>query len=264
MHHVDEQAIGWIAWGCVECRSTVDQPKTEPIVVCGPARGGTTAVRALLNSHRDVFLANEFPLGRLGSLKDFCQEAADFTRHEWEHRRLELIRGVWSAVAGSRSTARRWGMKTPWAELDSDFYDALVEPLYVYALRRGDRVFASTMSIGWNAGQSSPRRLLGRYKESIRRADALAARGKACIVQLDLATDRDSRLRLASDVFAFVGEAIDSGVEDFIERWPTHWSRPSASGHVELPKEWQEALAGDPEYRELMASHGYEPSASAT
>lgn len=48
-----------------------------PIVVCGPARGGTSAVRTMLNFHPNIDVGREVPLGRLPSLRSLLEEIAD-------------------------------------------------------------------------------------------------------------------------------------------------------------------------------------------
>jgi hypothetical protein len=148
-------------------------------------------------------------------------------------------------------------MKTPWSELDGALWTPFVKPQYVYALRRGDRVFNSHLKLGWTTGRS-PRRLIDRYKDSVRTADRLRADGLAHIVQLDLAQDHASRTQLADALFSFIGEDADAGVRSFVNEWPNHWSRPTSTGtDPELPADWQELLAADHEYQELMDSHGY-------
>jgi hypothetical protein len=243
--------------------SAVDRVE-RPIIVCGPARGGTTAVWTMLNHHAEILIGREVPLGRLPSLRQLLAEIAAYHGPAWtEQRRAEVARELWLAVSRplpiEKPGARRWGMKTPWAELDRDLWDPLVNPLYVYCLRRGDRVFQSHIRLGWGIA-SSPPQLVARYKESLRVAEAMHEQGTAHIVQLDLARDGVQQRDLAEGLFRFLGESIDSGVEGFVDEWPTRpWTKPTAEPgeEPELPSEWRQLLAADDEYQGLMASHGY-------
>jgi len=149
-------------------------------------------------------------------------------------------------------------MKTPWAEFDRDLWGPLVSPVYVYALRRGDRVFRSHLKLDWGISRS-PARLISRYKESLRLAERMREEGCLHVVQLDLAETPESRQTLAERLFGFIGEEIDAGVQRFVEEWPTpEWSfATSDGGPVTLPDEWQELLAADSEYQEMMAAYDY-------
>lgn len=149
------------------------------------------------------------------------------------------------------------GMKTPWAEFDSDLWTPLVDPLYVYVLRRGDRVFQSHLKLGYGLADN-PARMLAHYKESVRKFETLRDAGTAHLVQVDLARDAESRQLLAAELLAFIDEEMDAGVSSFVERWP-RLSNPTSDPDDEpnLPDEWQEALAADGEYLELMAAYGY-------
>jgi hypothetical protein len=149
-------------------------------------------------------------------------------------------------------------MKTPWSEFDRDQWDPLVKPLYLYVLRRGERVFQSHRALGWGEALN-PEALIARYKRSVRTGEAMQAEGVAHIVQLDLAVDPVRRRQLARGLFDFLEEEIDAGVARFVEEWPRHpWTHPtSGDGAVELPDEWQQLLAADNEYQELLEAHGY-------
>lgn len=235
----------------------------KPIVVCGPARSGTTAVATMLNLHADIGIGREVPLERLPSLPSLLSEIAEYHHpHEWTaERKADVVRSLWEAAsrpAPDGARTRRWGMKTPWGEFDADLWDPLAAPQYVYVLRRGERVFQSHLRLKWSIART-PERLIDRYKESVRAGAALQARGVAHVVQLDLADTPERRRRLAHDLFAFLEEEVDEGVRSFVEEWPTpHWSfATSDGGPVTLPEEWQELLAGDDEYQELMAAYGY-------
>jgi len=234
----------------------------RPIVVCGPARSGTTAVAIMLSEHAEISIGREVPLERLPSLAPLLGETAAYHRpHEWTaRRRAEVVRALWFAVGRPprQAPARRWGMKTPWSEFDRSLWDGLVEPQYVYVLRRGDRVFRSHVKLGWGSARS-PERLIARYKESVKVGEEMQRSGAAHIVQLDLAEDRDSRWKLAEGLFSYLGEEIDAGVSRFVTDWPTPWQSHATSegGKVELPAEWRRLLDADAEYQALMAAHGY-------
>jgi hypothetical protein len=234
-----------------------------PIVVCGPARSGTTAVRAMLNSHPDISIAREVPLDRLPSLRPLLEEIAEHHRDRWtQERRAEVVRGLWFAASrplrsSSNSLARRWGMKTPWSELDSDLWDSLVSPVYVYAMRRGDRVFRSHIRLGW--GTDSPAGLIDRYKKSLAAFEKLRSRGVAHIVRLDRVDSPEDRRRMGEEVFAFLGESLDESRLDAIAGFSARLNSPTSEPGEEprLPDEWQELLTMDSEYQELMSAHGY-------
>jgi hypothetical protein len=236
--------------------------RDKPIVVCGPARSGTTSIRAMLNANPDISIAREVPLERLPSLRPLLEEIAEHHRDQWTpKRRAEVVRGLWFAASRplrrSAGPTRRWGMKTPWSELDSDLWDSLVSPVYVYAMRRGDRVFRSHIRLGWSTG--SPQGLIDRYKESLRVFEGLRARGVAHVVRLDQAKNAEDRRRVAEEVFSFLGESPDESLLELIAS--RSGRRNSSSGQPndepQLPAEWQELLAADGEYQELMSAHGY-------
>jgi Sulfotransferase family len=237
--------------------------RERPIVICGAARSGTTALSFMLNQHSEIGLAREIELVKLPSLPSLLEETAAHHGNAWtERRRAEVVRALWffvgRPVERHRFEARRWGTKTPWSEFNADLWDPLVEPVWLYVLRRGDGVFQSHIRLGWSEG-GKPKVLLNRYKQSVRIGEEMAARGSAHICQLDLADDVDSRQRLAEGIFEFLEEEIDSGVQEFIDRWP----RPPATSpapddeDAELPDEWQALLDSDPEYQEMMLGHGY-------
>jgi Sulfotransferase family len=236
--------------------------ENRPIIVCGVARSGTTAVSAMLNASTQILIGREVPLEKLPSLRSLIMETAKYQDSEWtEERKTEVVRALWLATSRpvhEKPEAHRWGMKTPWAEFDSDLWGPLVNPVYVYVLRRGDRVFQSHVRSGYGMGRT-PRRLLKRYKESLRTFESLRASGSAHLVQLDLAQDIESRHELAENLFSFLEESIDAGVNRFIEAWPTHWSAPTSEPYEEpeLSDEWQEVLTSDGEYQDLMATYGY-------
>lgn len=217
----------------------------------------------MLNRHSEIGLAREIELVKLPSLPSLLEETAAHHGDAWtEQRRAEVVRALWffvgRPVGSCRFEARRWGTKTPWAELNAELWDSLVEPVWLYVLRRGDQVFQSHIRLGWSEG-GKPTVLLNRYKQSVRIGEEMAAQGSAHICQLDLANDLNSRRQLAEGIFAFLDEEIDPGVENFIREWP----RPPATSpapddeDAELPDEWQTLLSSDSEYQEMMLAHGY-------
>jgi hypothetical protein len=203
----------------------------RPIVVCGPARSGTTVIQAMLNTHPDIQVAREVPLERLPSLKPLLAEVAAYQEKEWTApRTAEVVRGIWFAASRpmpvSKPDARRWGMKTPWSELDSDLWSSLMKPLYVYAMRRGDRVFQSHIRLGWTSG--SPAKLIDRYKRSIRAFERLRAAGSAHLVQVDLVDGPEDRRRIGEEVFAFVGEDPGEDILQLIAAWEERLNHPTS------------------------------------
>ncbi len=238
--------------------------KDRPIVICGAARSGTTALSIMLNQHAEIGIAREIELCKLPSISPLLTETAVHHGDSWtQERRDEVVRALWffvgRPVRRSKLDVRRWGTKTPWSEFDTDLWDPLVSPAWVYVLRRGDRVFQSHIKLGYSEAQN-PERLTARYKESVRLGEAMQKRGSAHICQLDLAVDYDSRQRLAGDLFDFLEEDIDPGVMDFIKEWPTQHpatAPTSDGGPTDLPDEWQQLLDADSEYQEMMLAHGY-------
>lgn len=234
----------------------------RPIIVCGPARSGTTAVSAMLNTSGRILIGREVPLERLPSLRHLLEETAEYQGKAWtDRRKAQVVRALWlslSRPAREKPGAKRWGMKTPWAEFDDGLWGNLVQPQYVYVLRRGDRVFQSHVRLGYGMG-NTPERLLTLYKDSIRAFERLRANRDAHLVQLDQAQDNAARYDLAKGLFAFLREDIDSSVERFIEEWPMHWSTPTSQPYEEpvLSTEWQRILSDDREYHELMRAYGY-------
>jgi hypothetical protein len=217
----------------------------------------------MLTAHADILIGRELPLERLPSLRPLLEETAEYQGKQWtDERRAEAVRSLWFSISRpswKKPNTRRWGMKTPWAEFDKDLWNPLVNPVYVYALRRGDRVFQSHIRLGWGIVRS-PERLVSKYKESLRTFEELRAAGSAHMVQLDLAQDTRSRHGLAKDLFAFLDEELDAGVKLFVDKWPMHWSKPTSAPNKEpeLPDQWQELLACDSEYQDLMTAYGYQ------
>lgn len=238
--------------------------RQRPIVICGAARSGTTALSAMLNQHEEIGLAREIELVKLPSLPSLITESAKHHGDAWtKQRRAEVVRALWyfvgRPVPQPLRNLRRWGTKTPWSEFDAEFWDSLVNPLWIYVLRRGDEVFRSHIRLGWGEGKN-PKRLITRYKESVRLGEAMQSRGSAHICQMDLAVDSASRRRLAEGLFDFLEEEIDPGVRSFVEKWPTKLPATHPAGAddpTELPDEWQELLDADSEYQEIMRAHGY-------
>lgn len=240
--------------------------RDRPIIVCGVPRSGTTALSLMLNQHAEIGLAREIELYKLPSIVPLLSETAVHHGDSWTpERRDEVVKAIWYYVGrpvGERVTARRWGMKTPWSEFNRDLWDPLVSPLWVYVIRRGDRVFQSNIRLSYGDADD-PERMIARYKESIRIGEAMARKGAGHICQMDLADDSESRLRLAQDLFGFLEEELDSGVMTFVEKWPTQHPATTPTnaggpaGPVELPDRWQELLATDSEYQEMMRAHGY-------
>lgn len=240
--------------------------RDRPIAICGVPRSGTTAVSLMLNQHAEIGLAREIELYKLPSIVPLLDETAAHHGKAWTPgRRDEVVKAIWYFVGrpvGERVAARRWGMKTPWSEFNRDLWDPLVSPLWVYVIRRGDRVFQSNMRLGYGDADY-PERMISRYKESIRIGEAMAKEGAGHICQMDLADDFESRMRLAEGVFEFIEEEIDPGVQAFVEKWPTQHpatnptNEGGPAGSVELPERWQELLEADSEYQEMMLAHGY-------
>lgn len=232
-----------------------------PIVVCGPARSGTTAMQAMFNSHPDVLIAREVPLPNMPSLKPLIAETERQHAREWtEERKLEVVRSLWFATSRPmppKPAASRWGMKTTWSELDADFWTSLVDPVYVYAVRRGDRVFQSHIRLGWNFG--SPEKLIQRYKDSVRAFEKLRSEGLACLVQLDLAESREARYRMAKETFEFVGVEVEEDHLRNLAALELRVNQPTSEPgeEPELPDEWNELLEADGEYQDVIASLGY-------
>jgi hypothetical protein len=218
----------------------------------------------MLNQHAEIGIAREIELYKLPSIVPLLDETATHHGDSWtQERRDEVVKALWffvgRPVGHSRLEARRWGTKTPWSEFDADVWNPLVSPVWVYVLRRGDRVFQSHIRLGYGEAQNQER-LTARYKESVRLGESMQAQGLAHICQLDLAVDPESRRRLARDLFDFLEEDIDPGVMSFVEEWPTQHpatAPTSDGGPVELPDEWQQLLAADSEYKEMMLAHGY-------
>jgi Sulfotransferase family len=241
--------------------------KTRPIVICGAARSGTTALSIMLNRHSEIGIAREIELYKLPSIVPLLSETAAHHGDSWTAaRREEVVKAIWFFIGRpinpAKLAARRWGTKTPWSEFNRDLWDPLVSPLWIYVLRRGDRVFQSNLRLGYGETEH-PARMIEKYKESIRLGEAMQAEGTGHICQLDLASNRESREGLARDLFDFLEEDIDAGVADFVEKWPTQHpateptNENGPAGSVELPAEWQQLLEADTEYQELMRAHGY-------
>lgn len=238
--------------------------KDRPIVICGAARSGTTALSLMLNQHEEIGIAREIELYKLPSLAPLLAETGTHHGDSWtQERKDEVVKALWffvgRPVPRSKFNVRRWGTKSPWSEFDVELWDPLVSPAWIYVLRRGDRVFQSHIRLGYGEAQN-PERLTARYKESIRLGEKMEAEGLAHICQLDLAVDLDSRQQLAEGLFDFLEEDIDPGVGNFIEQWPTQHPATAPTpenGQVELSDEWQQLLASDSEYQEMMLAHGY-------
>jgi len=240
--------------------------RDRPIVICGVPRSGTTALSLMLNQHAEIGLAREIELYKLPSIVPMLSETAVHHKDAWTpERRDEVVKAIWYFIGrpvGVRIDARRWGMKTPWSEFNRDLWDPLVSPLWVYVIRRGDRVFQSNMRLGYGDADD-PERMIARYKESIHIGEAMAREGAGHICHMDLADDFESRMRLAEGVFGFIEEEIDPGVRAFVEKWPTQHpatnptNEGGPAGSVELPDRWQELLEADSEYQEMMLAHGY-------
>jgi len=241
--------------------------RDRPIVICGAARSGTTALSVMLNQHAEIGIAREIELYKLPSIVPLLEETAAHHGDSWtQERRDEVVKAIWffigRPVGTARLEARRWGMKTPWSEFNRDLWDPLVSPLWVYVLRRGDRVFQSNMRLGYGE-TDNPARMVEKYKESVRLGEAMVKDGSGHICQMDLAVDPEGRNRLARDLFDFLEEDIDPGVARFVEEWPT--THPATNptnengpaGSVSLPDEWLQLLDSDSEYREIMLAHGY-------
>jgi hypothetical protein len=236
-------------------------------VICGAPRSGTTALSLMLNQHAEIGLAREIELYKLPSIVPLLAETSLHHGDSWTPKRRDaVVKAIWyfigRPVDHERFTARRWGMKTPWSEFNRDLWDPLVSPLWIYVLRRGDRVFQSNMRLGYGE-TSNPERMIARYKESIRLGETMAREESGHICQLDLVDDLESRLRLAANLFDFLEEDIDPGVMSFIEEWPTRHpattptNENGPAGSVDLPGEWLQLLDADSEYQEMMLAHGY-------
>jgi|GEM_PF-5236541 len=223
----------------------------------------------MLNQHSEIGLAREIELYKLPSITPLLAETA--THHgvddAWtQERRDEVVKAIWffigRPVSSSKYETRRWGMKTPWSEFNRELWDPLVKPVWIYVLRRGDRVFQSNMRLGYSEAEH-PALMLAKYKESVRLGEAMLEDGSGHICQLDLAVDREGRHRLARELFHFLEEDIDDGVMKFVEEWPTKHPATSPTnengpaGSVELPEEWRQILEADSEYQEMMLAHGY-------
>lgn len=221
----------------------------------------------MLNQHEEIGIAREIELYKLPSIVPMLAETATHHGDSWtQERRDEVVKAIWffvgRPVRRSKLDVRRWGMKTPWSEFNAELWNPLVSPVWVYVLRRGDRVFQSHIRLGYGEADN-PARMIEHYKESVRLGEAMQRDGSGHICQLDLAVERDGQRQLAQDLFDFLEEDIDPGVMSFIEEWPTQHpataptNENGPAGSVDLPDEWQQLLDADCEYQEMMLAHGY-------
>lgn len=251
-----------------------------PVIVCGAPRSGTAMIRNLIGSHPDIVFSNEFPLERLPSVEPLFDEYARLFhqapyRGDWAPRKAQLMRWLWFAGSSPARleaglSSRRFGNKTPWAELATDFYDDAFEvapPRYVYTLREGGRVILSRLNMPWGRPPSIHRQL-DRYKESVRAMERFRRRAgdRLFVVQLDRGLDTEAdRLELARQLLDFLDEDVTQEVRSFVRRWPRVQPTSSVSGQdqvlTELPPDGQRVLDEDTEFQEMMATYGYRSDA---
>jgi hypothetical protein len=76
--------------------------RCRPIVVCGAARSGTTALNIMLNQHAEIQMCREIELEKLPSLRPLLAETAAHHGNAWTEQR----RAMWLGRSGSLQGAR--------------------------------------------------------------------------------------------------------------------------------------------------------------
>ena len=236
-------------------------------MVCGFPRSGTTFLQHLLNTHHDISIAPELRLDVAWSSLLFARQIRRYhaqAHEQWrelgpKQAQEAAMRAAWFYSMPNGLLSRRYGNKTPFNEFFYPFLERIFSenpPLYVYALRRGDRVLESVKRQSW--GVSIRERSIVRwYKASVRCMLRMRKKfpERLHVVQLDKAQTPEERRRLVQQLFAFVGEELDAEVESFLERWPlVNESRSTQSVNAAVA---MGRLERDGRYRALMAECGY-------
>jgi hypothetical protein len=249
--------------------------RTSPILICGRVRSGTTFARALLESHPDIAISDEFPIWEMPSLPGFLQEATrnfrSVERGDWDDRRAGIIRAIWFNYSnderlekGMRS--RRYGNKTPAMEWRIPFYEkafAKTPPLYVYMLREGERVFASRNAMPWRDAPPPVERQLRQYLNSLRWIEEFREEhpARVMICQLDrIEPTYEARRKATETLLDFLGESIDPAMEGFIREWRsvhTLGDIKESPPRAVLPPKDKELLEENEEYQQAMRRYGY-------
>jgi hypothetical protein len=252
--------------------------QTNPIIVCGIARSGTTFARDLLHAHPDIAMSDEFFLYKIPSIIPMFTELATafetlHSRGDWNERKAQIMRMLWFYTSQSQRmeegmNARRFGNKTPGAEHYIEFYDSIFDansPLYVYLLRQGEKVFLSRYNVDW--GNIPPiRGQLKRYLNSISVIEAYQEvhPDRVYILQLDRITPTfEARLEETQKLLAFLGEHLVDEMLPFISTWkPVQTTaqvrrKDPQSTIRELPQEDKRVLYSNDEYNRYMAKYGY-------
>ncbi len=252
---------------------------TRPILICGRIRTGTTFTRALMRTHPDIAVSDEFPIWRMPSLTSWFDEAdkefAVINRGKWEDRRAQIMRAIWfnfsyDASLSKGMHSRRYGNKTPGLERETPFYDKIFSknpPLYVYNLRKGEDVFISRNNMPWKEEAPSIEKQLQQYLGSIRVIEAYKEKhpDRVYILQLDrIEASFEARLEVAKELFHFIGEKIIPKMMPFIRAWPNvhttsdiRKETDKGNDRKELPREDKEYLESSEDYQKVLRKYGY-------
>lgn len=251
---------------------------SNPIIVCGMARSGTTFILELLNAHPDIAISFEYFIYKTPSLISWFQEMnAVFntpgTQGDWITLKGQIMRMLWFHISQHHRvekgmTARRFGNKTPGAEHYIEFYDDVFEknpPLYVYVLREGKKVFLSTLNMDWGKN-AHIKGQLKRYLDSVAIIEAFKKQHseRVYILQLDkIEPTYEARLEETKKLFAFIGEEVVDEMLPFIMAWIPEHSTDALQFNdsqliiKELPPEYENFLNENEMYQQLMEKYGY-------
>lgn len=252
--------------------------KTNPIIICGVARSGTTFARDLLDAHPDIAMSDEFFIYKMPSIEALFTEIETafvslVNRGDWSERKGSLMRMFWFYTSkGFRiergMTTRRFGNKTPGAEHYIQFYDSVFEgnrPIYVYLLREGEKVFLSRYNVSW--GNVPPiQGQLKRYIDSIETIENFREQNldRVFILQLDrIEPTFEARLKETKKLFSFIGEDVLDDMLPFMREWrpiqtTEHALRKTSTPKLhELPNEAKQFLGNNKKYQSLMEKYAY-------
>lgn len=204
---------------------------TPPIIVCGMPRSGTTLMRELLRSTGRIAIFDEYSPQVVTGFLPFLEETKRLMHHDgWRKvKKREIaprINGLmlqsWKAASKPENrltdNAVRFGVKTPYAELDHARLAALLEelsPVYIYTMRNPTDVYRSILRMPW--GNRRPKEAYERWVASL-----TAARGIDSLFAFDVDRSEDVayRQKWAKRVIpALLGELPDS-TNRFVEEWP--------------------------------------------
>jgi hypothetical protein len=208
---------------------------TRPIIVCGMPRSGTSLMAELLRASGTIVVFDEYSPRRLRSFLPWLTEVAEIAAAEgWRRiepphrpeRINELLFHSWRALTRSDrrslATPARFGVKTPYGELDHTAYRNLLgrlAPVYIYTIRRPEDVYRSMLGMPW--GDRRPQEAYDLWVSSLAAAAEISrSQDRLFVFDVDRSANRELREGFTRSIMQELLGRVPETALEFARTWP--------------------------------------------